>query len=809
MPLKGKILNVRDVKDTAKVLKNEEVKAIFEAMGLNKDYDYSDDSKYQTLRYGHVMIMSDQDPDGAHIMGLVVNLFDHFAPTLLKRPGFLKRFITPIVKAMYKRQAISFFSLQEFEKWKTATPNTDKWTIKYYKGLGTSTDVEAKEYFSDLDKHMKTVEYDNPLAQQLIKLSFSKSMADARKKCLGEMDPEAHLDYDQPRFKLSDFVNKELMPFWSESNKRAISCIMDGLKPGQRKILYTCFSRRNNSQIKVAQLQGEVSKVSAYHHGENSLGTTIVGLAQHFVGSNNVNVLMPIGMFGTRPDGGKAAASRYIFTCLSPVARAIFSAQDDPVLTRSKDDGILVEPVYYAAIVCMALINGCTGIGTGWSTGIPNYDAREVVANQLRMLDGLAPLPMHPKYNGFTGTITPNDSLNTNAPGSHAGTPIVVPPPSSAIAPIPATMQVDGKDEKKDSAAAPLSPTSPFPVPAAKAKKGKARGYVVQGAIQKRSDTSLEISELPIDIWPKDYKKKLTKFLEAGKIKDYREDHTNHSLSFTLTLSAEQMASAEKTGFIKAFELESSLSLDNMVLFGADGKLYKYATAVDILKEYYQHRLPIYSLRKEHMISELQGDSEMLRNKVRFINSVIAEEIKVKGVSTKQLIHSLADATPPYTPIPKKKDANKIKVVGDTEMEMEEDDESKEEKNEKDEKDSVKAADYTYLTDMKISSMTLDRVARLKAEYEAKQQQLADLKNVDPKDMWRQDLKHFLQVLERTENEAIAKLQQAGKHRNAVKGANIKKSQRTSAKPKTAVPSRKRKAAIDALSNVSRKRLKM
>lgn len=753
LPLKGKILNVRDVKSTTTVLKNAEIKAIFEALGLNKDHDYSDDKKMETLRYGHVAIMSDQDPDGSHIMGLVVNLFDHYAPTLIRRPGFLKRFITPIVKATKGTHVLAFFSLQEFEHWKKTDSQAHHYKIKYYKGLGTSTEEEAVEYFSDLRTHMKIVDYDLPLAPGLVKLSFAKSMADARKKCLGELDPEAHLDYDQTQFKLSDFISKELMQFWAESNNRAIPSIMDGLKPGQRKILYTCFNRKSNSEIKVAQLQGEVAKQSAYHHGEDTLGKTIVGMAQNFVGSKNINLLQPRGMFGTRINGGKdAASSRYIFTCMSPLARAIFPETDDAVLKRNIDDGVTVEPVYYAAIVPLCLINGASGVGTGWATEIPNHDAKEIVYNVLRMLDGQQPLPMQPKYKGFTGTISPNTSLAQH-------------------------LSANGKDEK-----APGTPLIGTPVVGG--KKMQVLGYTVTGVVHKRSPTTLEITDLPVDVWPKDYKIKLGKLMEKNVLKHFKEDHTKQSLSFTLTLSEDQMAAAEKKTFIKAFELESSLSISNMVLFGVDGKLYKYASSIDILKEFFQQRLHIYGLRKEHLIQEMERLSSMLQNKVRFIQAIVDEELRVKGLNNVQLVQRLiADK---YTPFPKQNAKRAIQIAGDIEMDVQE-----ESKDEADEKENGKISDYAYLTSMSIANLTLDKVAKLKLEYEAQQAELARLKLVDLKDMWRQDLRHFLDVLEQVEKQ----------EQENTKQALSKKRKRETSRPKTKRQSQqpsKKKAKVKA-----------
>ena len=108
---------------------------------------------------------------------------------------------------------------------------------------------------------------------------------------------------------------------------------MDGLKISQRKILFSTFKKNLVKEIKVAQLSGYVSEQSGYHHGEASLNAAIVGMAQDFVGSNNINLLTPNGQFGTRLQGGKDSASeRYIFTQLNKITRYIFRKEDDPIL---------------------------------------------------------------------------------------------------------------------------------------------------------------------------------------------------------------------------------------------------------------------------------------------------------------------------------------------------------------------------------------------------------------------------------------------------------------------------------------------
>ena len=149
-------------------------------------------------------------------------------------------------------------------------------------------------------------------------------------------------------------------------NIRSIPSVADGLKPGQRKVIWGCFKRKLKKEIKVAQLVGYISEKAAYHHGEVSLTMTIVNLAQDYVGSNNMNLLLPNGQYGTRDQGGKDHASaRYIFTEPAPIARAVFHPSDDPLLTVQKDDGEIIEPEYYMPILPLVLINGAEGIGTG------------------------------------------------------------------------------------------------------------------------------------------------------------------------------------------------------------------------------------------------------------------------------------------------------------------------------------------------------------------------------------------------------------------------------------------------------------
>ena len=251
----------------------------------------------------------------------------------------MQQFITPIVKATKGKQSKTFFNLPEYTTWLESTGNRGKgWTIKYYKGLGTSTSAEAKDYFSHLDTHeINFASLDQDVVEpgeedelsmvlpdtvasgsDMIDMVFRKTRVEDRKVWLNNIASDTYLDYSlssRHGVKFSDFINKEYILFSRYDNVRSIPHLIDGFKPSQRKVLFGCFKRRLKGEVKVAQLTGYIAEHSAYHHGEQSLQGAIVGMAQNFCGSNNLNLLTPSGQFGTRRMGGKDAASaRYIFT---------------------------------------------------------------------------------------------------------------------------------------------------------------------------------------------------------------------------------------------------------------------------------------------------------------------------------------------------------------------------------------------------------------------------------------------------------------------------------------------------------------
>ena len=582
-PLKGKVLNVRDA-SIKQVVNNSEITNIKKILGLETGKAYKNT---KTLRYGKVMIMTDQDHDGSHIKGLILNLFHSEWPELLQL-NYLNCMVTPIIKVSQEKKTLSFYTITDYNQWKRDFYN-NRWKVKYYKGLGTSTSNEAKEYFRELKINQYIV--DDETDKSML-LAFKKTESDQRKEWLKTYKEEEILDYNQLETSIPDFINLEFKHFSNSDNLRSIGSSIDGLKVSQRKILYSCFKRKLRSEIRVAQLSGYVSENAAYHHGEMSLQGAIIGMAQNFVGSNNINLLEPNGQFGTRIMGGNDSASaRYIHTQLNPLTEFIFPSKDFPLLDYINDDGLFVEPKWYCPIIPMVLINGMIGIGTGFSTTIPQFDPLECVNNIRRKMNGLPYLSMMPYYKGFTGKVT---------------------------------KVVD---------------------------KGKLKFYT--RGLYRIEDENVIITELPVGKWTHDFKESIENILkeEDSWILDYENHSTDKEVKFIIKVSDETLF--DNTYKVKdiledKFKLVSVKSVSNMHLYNKDGTIKKYDTIYQIMDEHYYTRLNMYSQRKEYELNNIAKDIQLLEAKMKFIREVMDELILIYRQSKDTIINKLRELKYPF-----------------------------------------------------------------------------------------------------------------------------------------------------------------
>lgn len=468
-PIRGKLPNIRNVSKTT-ILNNRIITELKKIIGLKSDTDYSDRG-VRDLRYGQIVFMTDQDLDGQHIKALALNLFDCLWPSLLKFGDFMGFVQTPIIKATSANRQVCFYRQDEYERW--VQTHKSGWTIKYYKGLGTSVASEFKEYF----KSLKIVyfKHSGEACESSFKKVFEKTNADLRKLWLENYDEALKADISSA-VSYDAFINCELIHFSKYDCDRSIPYFVDGLKISQRKILFSAFKRNLVKEIKVAQFAGYIAENTHYRHGEESLCKALVGMAQNFVGSNNLNLFVPKGQFGSRVAGGDDAASaRYIFTHLDPIARLLFPKEDESVLDYLDEDGHKVEPKYYVPIVPLILINSSIGIGTGFSSEFVARNPKEVVKSILSALDsGGDDYPeLVPWFKGFKGTV---ESL------------------------------------------------------------GGGRFRTV-GTFE-LEDKLLTITELPVGVWIQSYKEFLEKLIESGQVASYDNLSTDEVVLFKVRLTA-------------------------------------------------------------------------------------------------------------------------------------------------------------------------------------------------------------------------------------------------------------------------------
>ena len=588
-PLKGKLLNVRG-ETVAKISANKEITDLKKILGLEngKSYDSMEDVK-RNLRYSKIMILCDQDNDGSHIKGLCINLFHSEWASLTKIPGFLSFMNTPILRAKKGSQTVVFYNEGEYNEWKqTQGDQVRGWTIKYFKGLGTSTSSEFKEYFAN--KKIVDFVYDAATSDDCIDKIFNKKRSDDRKLWLGTYNKNSFLNTSKPSVCYNEFIDNELIHFSTYDCARSIPNMVDGLKTSLRKILYCAFKRKLTSEIKVAQFSGYVSEHSSYHHGEASLNGAIVNMAQNYVGSNNINLLEPNGQFGTRLHGGDDSASeRYIFTMLNPLCRAIFPEHDDAILNYLDDDGAMVEPEYYVPVIPFALINGISGIGTGFSCSIPAFHPSDCV-DYLKAKLSVQPFEKEfvPYYEGFKGSITKIESCK----------------------------------------------------------------FLVKGCYEVINDNTIHISELPVGTWTMPYTAFLETLMDGvdknGKkvaplVKDFTSLSTEVHVDFTVTFVKGRLSQLlsegdeQINGLEKALKLTSTLSTSNIHMFDGERKLHKYQTVEEIIDAYFEVRLSVYEKRKAHMIEHLTLKLQKLSNKAKYIQQTLSGAVDLRKKSAVQV----------------------------------------------------------------------------------------------------------------------------------------------------------------------------
>jgi DNA topoisomerase II len=571
-PLRGKLLNVKRVGDK-KCAANRELADMCSIIGLERSKEYTPES-VRRLRYTRLAIFADQDHDGSHIAGLVLNWIATHYPSVLQSSDFLYRIVTPIIRATnpVTKDRTPFFSYVEFDDWRKSLvkPVTD---FKVYKGLGTSTPEEAVEYFAKWDQHVIQIQYSGDTCAGTLNLFFDETLADARKDfILNEYDSRSFVDYSLETTDIDTFLRNEMSHFSVADVKRSIPSVIDGFKPTQRKVMHTFLKKRFTYEQKVFEAAAAVCKDTAYHHGDQSMVDTVIGMAQDHCGTNNIAFFVPKGTFGSRLDAPKVhAKARYINTFLDPVTEHFFRKEDNVVLAFKEDEGRKIEPETFVPVVPTVLINGAFGIATGWMSFVPNYNPEEIIEACLNFArsgewthDSLIPW-----YRHYGGEITLNDG----------------------------TFCTTGRCE------------------------------VVRG----EGNVVLRVSELPICRWSHDYVEWLKESFisdrydaanEKGRVRfasDVKDECSVYGIGIDVYVYEEARVHFSDDQLVGMLHLSETKKMHNMYLFDGYGKLRRFSSAEEILQEHAAYRVKVYDQRKTKQLELLREEQMFLEHKKKYL----------------------------------------------------------------------------------------------------------------------------------------------------------------------------------------------
>lgn len=381
-----------------------------------------------------------------------------------------------------------------------------------------------------------------------------------------------------PEIGTTDFFDNYLRLFSAHSNVRGIPFIGDGFKEAQRKAMWGMLTRGENAGlITVERVSAHCAAETDYHHGIGSMQGTLVGLAQDFAGSNNVNFLVPDGQFGSRRSHG-ASAARYIETKIHDNFRKIFRKEDDIILEQKKVGDYKIEPKYFIPLLPVVLLNGAEGMGTGHATHIFSYAVKDLKAAIVKLLDGkkLVDNDLTPSWNGFTGEV----------------------------------------------------------------ERDKTNGQVkCVGRYEVVSTTEIRVVELPVGIQSDKYEEILFKLEDQGKIKSFKNASDDTGFDFIIKIPRTTYYQ-EKDEMIKMLKLETR-DTENLTVWGPDGFIKKYDSVEKLLEDFVQWRLERYEDRRQKHIEITTAQIAWLEEVIRFIGFYLDRTQEFRNTGKADLIKLL------------------------------------------------------------------------------------------------------------------------------------------------------------------------
>ena len=605
LPVRGKTINARK-HTTEKVLKNKEYQSIVASMGLNEGMDYNDDEVFNSTRYDKILIAADQDSDGEHIKGLLITLLHKRFPGIVERGLCIEVLISFIMVVTKGKQRLGFFHPKDYENWLENNPNpkTKGWKTKYLKGLGSYNDADIRhdrEFFRCVP-----VDFDET-ADKSLELAFGASTADARKHWI--LDYDGHAPRIEDTLPITDFVNNHLVRHAVDNIERTIP-MFDGMKQSIRKVMSACFDKwkmKNGQICKTVGLMGNVFENMDYHHGDDSLISSICRMVCQYPGSNNLPLLLGDGQFGNRK-GFKSAKPRYTSVGSQSWWPHMFPKSDLDITPRLASDGVNIEYIYIPQVLPIILINGARSLATGWRSFIPSANPKHIATYYKKKLMGENPSMFKPWYRGYHGKVrTVLTSRIKSILAEYADIKHVPEIPTEKLDEyLPSELNkeillgnaVDGTDAT--------------------------HSMIIDGCFDVSDNGMVTITEIPVGIEINRYILWLKELLEEKSIK-YFEDNSSDENGINIVIK----------GFpnptLKTLGLQKIRKLSDLTLLNEQGKPVTFSNIKELADVWYKWRLAQYPIKKAHMVKEYTQNIKSISNRVKYINLVLKGTIKVNN----------------------------------------------------------------------------------------------------------------------------------------------------------------------------------
>lgn len=639
-PGKGKFINICKA-NTYQLVNNTEIRRFKKFTGAFEGIDVTKKADKAKMRYGRIVIATDADKDGQHILMLRLNYIYKFFKSLIDE-GMVAYIETPYARALKGKgkaeKCLEVFRnendllkwLEENKSW-FANKEGGHW-IKYYKGLASSRTHDIKE---DLKTAPIVVVVCDDAAFKSLDLAFGVKNEDRRKEWISEwrnatgirdivLEP---ISKSKNLFKrdITTLCNYNLIDYSKETYFRALPSFEDGLKESQRKalafsLLKWSYGKGRAGSDKTGRIASECASKMAYHYNENCLTDTYTRMAQDFTGSHNMAYFTPEGQLGSRHEGGNdAGACRYTEIDIAPWIKYAYDPNFLKVVKCRKSEGLDVEPEWIPSIIPMHVINGFKGVATAYSTYGPCHNPYDVI-NWLRdKCRGEKPNPIKPWYNGFTGKIkvSRKDGKIIKECESESEEEEVEEKNQESEEEEENPSDSDEEEElryerEKRGVSKQELKEEKIRSRMNKIRKGKL-GMTTYGVFEVEGDT-ITITDLPIGMWVYNYRKWLENLREEGIISEMRENSPDNKVYIVIT-------GFKKEANYKNLKLTKGEGLCNMVLIDRNGYPRVFKDSQEILETFYANMIKMFKKLKKLYIEEIKQAIHDTEQRILFIES--------------------------------------------------------------------------------------------------------------------------------------------------------------------------------------------